>query len=336
VVRKVAGQVVVITGASSGIGRETALEFARRGARLVLAARNIEALETLAGEIERLGGAALAVRTDVGDAGEITRLADRAVDRFGRIDTWVNNASISVYGRAEQVDLEEIRRVIEVDLLGSIHGMKAALPHLRVDGGTIINVSSGLGKRAVPLQAAYCSAKHGVVAFGEALRLELRHDRVPIDVVDVLPSSINTPLFEHASSKMGVLPKPIPPVYEPRVVAQAIVDAAEKPVRQVYAGFPARLLDAGQRVSPSLVDWYMLGPGRLVDNQQTDRPDGGRVGLDRPSTGSGRSIGQFGGKSKSRSVYTAVFGLHPIRGRVAVAALLAAAVAVLRRAGRPG
>lgn len=334
-VRRVADQVVVITGASSGIGRETALVFARRGARLVLAARNTEALETLAGELERLGGTALAVRTDVGEAGEVKELARRAVDRFGRIDTWVNNASVSVYGSVEQVDVEEIRRVIEVDLLGSIHGMKAALPHLRRNGGTIINVSSGLGKRAVPLQAAYCSAKHGVVAFGEALRLELRHDRVPINVVDVLPSSINTPLFEHAPSKMGVLPRPIPPVYEPRVVAEAIVGAAEKPVRQVFAGFAARLLDAGQRVSPSLVDWYMLGPGRLVDNQQTDRPAGGRAGLDRPSAGFGRSTGQFGGRSKSTSVYTRVFGLHPARGRVAAAALLTAAVAALRRAGRP-
>jgi NAD(P)-dependent dehydrogenase (short-subunit alcohol dehydrogenase family) len=221
-VRPVGEQIVVLTGASSGIGRETALEFGRRGATLVLAARNKEALDTLVAEVERLGGEAVAVPVDVGDFDQVTELAAQAVERFGRIDTWVNNASVSTYGTVEQMDVDEIRRVIEVNLLGEIHGMKAALPHLRRTGGTIINVSSTLGKRAVALQAAYCAAKHGVVAFGEALRLELRHAKVPVAVVDVLPSSINTPLFEHARSKLGVVPQPIPPVYEPRVVADAI------------------------------------------------------------------------------------------------------------------
>jgi len=226
-------QVVVLTGASSGIGRDTALEFARRGAKVVLAARNGEALDTLVGEVERLGGMAVAVPTDVSDYRQLTELASRAVERFGRIDTWVNNASVSTYGTVEQMDVEEIRRVIEVNLLGEIYGMKAALPHLRRTGGTMINVSSTLGKRAVALQAAYCAAKHGVVAFGEALRLELRHAKVPVAVVDVLPSSINTPLFEHARSKLGVLPQPIPPIYEPRVVAEAIVGAAQQPAPSV-------------------------------------------------------------------------------------------------------
>jgi NAD(P)-dependent dehydrogenase (short-subunit alcohol dehydrogenase family) len=229
VVRQVAEQVVVLTGASSGIGRETALEFARRGARLVLAARSQQALEEVAAEVARLGGEPLVVPTDVSDFDQVSLLAERAVERFGRIDTWINNASVSTYGLVEQMEVEEIRRVIEVNLLGPIHGMKAALPHLRrAGGGVIVNVSSTLGKRAVPLQAAYCAAKHGLVAFGEALRLELRHARVPVQVVDVLPSSINTPLFEHAASKMGVLPRPIPPVYEPRVVAQTIVAVAER------------------------------------------------------------------------------------------------------------
>src|SRR5918995_6439780 len=290
--RSLSEQVIVLTGASSGIGRETALQFARRGAKLALAARNEDALDTLAAEVERLGGEALVVPIDVSDFNRVAELAARAAERFGRIDTWVNNASVSTYGFVEQMDVAEIRRVIEVNLLGEIHGMKAALPHLREAGGTIINVSSTLGKRAVPLQAAYCAAKHGVVAFGEALRLELRHEKLPIKVVDVLPSSINTPLFEHARSKLGVLPRPIAPIYEPRVVAETIVAVAERPVRQVFAGGAGRLLEVGQRLSPSLVDRYLLGPGRIVEGQRTDQPDDGQDSLDEPSKGSGQSTGQ--------------------------------------------
>lgn len=332
--RQIAGQVVVLTGAGSGIGRETALEFARHNANLVLAARNVEALESLAAQVERLGGTALAVPTDVSDFEQVSALAARAIQRFGRIDTWVNNASIAAYGTVEQLDVAEIRRVIEVNLLGEIHGMKAALPHLRRTGGTIINVSSTLGKRAVPLQAAYSAAKHGVVAFGEALRLELRTQRVPVRVVDVLPSSINTPLFEHARSRIGVLPRPIPPVYEPRVVAEAIVGAARRPVRQVFAGGAGRLLDIGQRISPALVDWLLAVPGRVVDSQLTGDPDDGRDNLDQPSHGPGRVTGRFGRRSKSTSLYTRWLGLHPGRGRVTAAVAVAAGVALARRAGR--
>jgi NAD(P)-dependent dehydrogenase (short-subunit alcohol dehydrogenase family) len=332
--RQLAGHVVVLTGAGSGIGRETALEFARRGADLVLAARNEEALQSLGREVERLGGRMLAVSTDVGDYDQVTELASRAAERFGRIDTWVNNASVSTYGTVEQMEIAEIRRVVEVNLMGEIHGMKAALPYLRQTGGTIINVSSSLGKRAVPLQAAYCATKHGVVAFGEALRLELRNDQVPVHVVDILPSSINTPLFEHARSKMGVLPKPIPPVYEPRVVAWAIVSAALRPVRQVFAGGAGRLLDIGQRISPTLVDWYLSGPGRVVDKQVSGEPDDGLDNLDEPSRGAGETTGRFGQRSKSTSLYTRWLSLHPARARSAAGLALIAALVLVRRVGR--
>jgi short-subunit dehydrogenase len=332
--RPIAGQVVVLTGASSGIGRETAREFARHGANLVLAARNEPALTSLAREVERLGGAALVVPTDVSDFAQVKDLASRAAQRFGRIDTWINNASVSTYGTVEQMDVAEIRRVIDVNLMGEIHGMKAALPHLRQTGGTIINVASTLGKRAVALQAAYCAAKHGVVAFGEALRQELRHEGIPVHVVDVLPSSINTPLFEHARSKLDRLPRPIPPVYEPRVVAETIVSVARRPVRQVFAGGAGRLLEIGQRISPALVDWYLSGPGRIVPTQHSDEPDDGQDNLDEPSRGLGESTGRFGAGSKSTSLYTRWLGLHPARGRAATALALATAVMLIRRAGR--
>jgi short-subunit dehydrogenase len=270
----------------------------------------------------------------VSDFEQMTALAARAVERFGRIDIWINNAAVSAYGTVEQMEVAEIRRVIEVSLLGQIHGMKAALPYVRQTGGTIINVSSTLGKRAVALQAAYCAAKHGVVAFGEALRLELREDGVPVHIVDVLPSSINTPLFEHAKSKVGVLPRPISPVYEPRVVAEAIVGAAQRPVRQVFAGGAGRVLELGQRLSPALIDWYLVGPGRSIETQLTDEPDDGLDNLDQPSRGPGTATGRFGRRSKSTSLYTRWLGLHPARGRTAAVLASAAVIVLLRRAGR--
>lgn len=307
--RPIADQVVVLTGAGSGIGRETALEFAHRRANLVLAAPSDEALHNLSREVERLGGRVLEVPTDVSDFDQVSALAARAVKRFGRIDVWVNNASAASSGSVAETEMAQIRRIVEVNLLGEIHGMKAALPFLRQTGGTIINVSSSLGKRAVPLQAGYCAAMHAVVAFGEALRMELRNDRVPVHVVDVLPSSVNTPLFEGAESKVGVLRQPIPPMYEPRVVAETIVSAAQRPVRQVFAGGAGRLLEIGQRISPALVDWYLAGHGR----------------------------GEFTahcGRSKSVSLYTRWLGLHPSRGPSATGLALVAAAVLIRRIGR--
>ncbi len=333
--RPLAQQVVVITGAGSGIGRETALAFARHRATVVVAGRGERALKSCVAEIERLGGRGLAAPTDVSDFVQVEALADRAVAEFGRIDTWVNNAAVSTYGTVEQMTAEEMRRVVEVNLLGQIHGMKAALPHLQAAGdGVLINVSSALARRGVALQAAYCAAKHGVVGFAEALRLELAHAGSRVAVVDVLPSSINTPLFGRARSKLGVLPMPIPPVYEPVVVANTIVAAAERPVRTVFAGGMGKLLELGQRLSPALVDRYLLGPGKIVENQQTDQTDDGVDNLFAPLDDDGTTTGRFGHGSWSRSLYTEWFGLHPNRVRAAVTATAALGVAALVRAAR--
>ena len=333
--RPIAQQVIVITGAGSGIGRETARTLASKGASVVVAARSAGALESLVAEVERLGGRGLAVPTDVAEYAQVEALAQRAAERFGRIDTWVNVAAVSSYGTVEQMAPEELRRVVEIDLLGQIYGMKAALPHLQKTGdGVLVNVSSALARRGVPLQAAYCAAKHGIVGFAEALRLELRQQGSKVAVVDVLPSSINTPLFGHARSKLGVLPMPIPPVYEPRVVADTIVAVAERPVRMVFAGGMGKLLELGQRISPSLVDRYLLGPGKVVENQKTDRPDDAVDNLDEPIDDVGAITGDFGGSSRSRSLYTELLGLHPNRTRALVGATVATAVLLLSRARR--
>ncbi|WP_157155932.1 MULTISPECIES: SDR family oxidoreductase [unclassified Diaminobutyricimonas] len=330
--RRLAGKVVVITGASSGIGRETALQFGSLGARVVVAARNQDALETLATEIKRLGGDALPVVTDVSEFAQVAALASQAADRFGGIDVWVNNAAVSTYGTVDQMGADELHRVVEVNLMGQIYGMKAALPHLDASRGTLINVASALGDRAVPLQAAYSAAKHGILGFSEALRVELRAAGSPVHVVNVLPSSINTPLFVHARSKLGVKPKPLGRVYEPRVVAEAIVAAVEHPVRRVYAGFAGRLLALGERLSPRFLDWYFSGPGDAIAGQKTTQTDVAADNLFTASTGPGRTTGDFGQRSKSTSVYTRFIAPNPTATRAVLVVGGALLVLIIRRA----
>ena len=236
-------QVLVITGASSGIGRATAVEAGRRGAAVVLAARNVRGLHEAAAEVERAGGVAHAVATDVAEYAQVERLANETVERFGRIDTRVNNAAVGLYATVEQASPDELVRVVQVNLMGSIYGIKAVLPHLRRQGGgTIVTVGSALGERAVPLQAPYVAAKHGLKGFTESLRMELEREGANVNVTLIEPSSINTPFFRHARSKLGVKPRPMPPVYQPEVVAEAILAAAEHPRRDVVVGEAGKLL----------------------------------------------------------------------------------------------
>lgn len=328
-------QVVVIVGASQGIGRETALQMAMRGASLVLAARNEEALTEVAREVERLGGQAEVVATDVSEWPQVERLAQRAVERFGRIDTWVNDAAVSSYGTLDQFEPEELERVVRINLLGHMFGTRAAIPQLRAaGGGTIINVGSALSERAVPLQAPYVATKHGVKGLTEAVRMELEHEGSGIHVTLVMPSSINTPLFSQALSKMGVRPAPIPPVYEPRVVAEAILHAAEHPMRDVVVGGMGKLMTVGQRLSPSLVDRYMLLGGQMFSQQRTEKPDDGSTNLFQPAGGTGSVTGEFGEGSKAVSLYTRHLELHPNRKRALAALALVAGLLFVRRVGR--
>lgn len=332
--RTLASQVVVITGASSGIGRESALRFGRAGASVVLAARNAEALRDVAAEIERIGGRALAVPADVGDWDAVEALARATVEHFGRIDTWVNGAGVTEYAEAERMRIEEIDRIVRVNLLGQIYGCKAAIPHLRAaGGGTIINIASVLAVRAVPLQSIYCASKHGVRGFTESLRMELKHDNSGIEVCVVLPSSINTPFFDHARSHMDQQPAPIPPVYEPSAVANVILHLAERPRREVVVGGAGKLLAVLQKLSPSLVDWYMVRNARMWRQQLSGEADDGIDNLfapqQRPAT-----TGEFDGVTRASSVYTEQVELHPMRSALAAGVFVSALVLLGRRAAR--
>jgi NAD(P)-dependent dehydrogenase (short-subunit alcohol dehydrogenase family) len=328
------GHVAVITGASSGIGRATATLFAKRGASVVLAARGRSALEAAAAEVASAGGEPLVVPTDVADWEQVQALAVAALERFGRIDTWVNGASVTTYGDLVDVPTADIAQTLQINLMGQVHGLKAALTVMREQGsGTVIAISSALGARAVPLQAPYCASKRGVIALMESVRMEEQRAGSGVRLTTILPSSINTPLFDHALSTMGVRPAPLPPVYQPEVVAEAVVFAATHPRRDIYVGAAARQLDLLERLSPALADRVLATRGQVFRRQQRRRePDGGQSNLQASAdAGAGAVHGQFGRFALRRSLYTRTFAHHPHAGRIATGAALALAVRRLRR-----
>lgn len=325
-------QVIVITGASSGIGREAALQFADRGASIVIAARNAEALEDVARQIRERGGQAAAVVTDVAQWEQVARLASEAATRFGRIDTWVNNAGISEYATFEDIPIRDMERIIQVNLLGTMYGVKAALPVLKRQGtGTIINVGSGLGVRSIPLQGTYCTSKAGIKGFTEGLRMELARDYPGIHTTLVLPAAINTPFYDSARSRMGVRPKAMPPIYAAGAVAEAIVFAAEHPRRDVYIGSASKLLAVVESIVPALTDRIMTRTLYKMQQKWDEPGDNVPDNMDAPVSGVGKVAGSYTDQSRPVSTYTALFGLHPSRAPLLGALALGAAVWAAKR-----
>lgn len=264
-------QVVVIMGASSGIGRETALQFARRGAKVVVSARSIEGLTTLLDEIEQQGGSAIAFPADVADFDQMKAVADKTVDYFGRLDTWVHLAATSVFATFDQITPEEFKRVIDVNLTGQAYGAMAALPHLKREGrGALIHISSVEARRSLPYQSPYSASKHGIEGFLDALRLELMHEGLDISVTNVMPAVINTPFYNKGRTKLGVKPTGLPPYYKPELVAEAILHVAEHPTRDIIVGDVGKIADVLQRISPALMDALLLALS--FEGQRTDEP----------------------------------------------------------------
>jgi len=323
-------QVLVVVGASSGIGRATALEAARRGANVVIAARGIEALRAAEREIAALGGQATVVPTDISDFAQAEALGRAALDRFGRVDTWVNAAAVSVYGEFVAVPIEEFRRVIEVNLLGVVHGTRVALVLLREQGGAIVNVSSGVGDQAIPLQSAYCAAKFAINGFDESVREEIEHAGLPVQLATIKPASIDTPFFHHARSRMGVEPKPVPPVYAPEIVAEAILHAATHPVRELPVGGAAAAMSLAKRLMPGLSEKQFALAG--YPTQQTDKPEGNdpRDNLFKGAPGPGAVHGGYDGRSWSAYTW---WRLQPPLTRYGLAGAAVAGLAALRRRG---
>ena len=269
--KSISEQVVAIVGASSGIGRETALQFARKGSSVVVSARNELGLNSLVAEIQATGGEAKAISGDVADFERVKAIANFTVEQYGRIDTWVHCAATGILAPFEEITPEEFKRVIDVTLMGQVYGAMAVLPYLKQEGrGAMIHVSSMEGRRALPLQSPYSTAKHGLEGFLESLRVELQHEKIPISVTSIKPAVINTPFYNHVLTKLGVKPTGLPPYYSPKLVAEAILHTAEHPTRDFIVGDVGRILDLGQRLSPELMDALLVAVG--FTGQRTSEP----------------------------------------------------------------
>jgi short-subunit dehydrogenase len=325
-------QVIVVTGASSGIGLATAQEAARRGARVVLVSRDEADIAAAAEAIRAAGGQATHVVADVADRAALQRAADTATREFGGIDTWVNNAGVSIYGRIEEVPVEDARRLFETNYWGVVNGSLVAAPLLRRrGGGTLINVGSVLSETAMPLQGHYAASKHAVKGFTDALRIELEEQDAPIVVTLVQPAAIDTPYPEHAKNYLGVEAKHQPPVYAPEIVANAILTCAEESHRNVRVGGSAKMFTVMEKVAPGIADRFKEKTS--FSGQRGDAPPPAEDTLHAPHAGDGSVRGHYPGRVRKTSVYTKA-ALNPVSALVGAATLgvgIAVALGTRRR-----
>jgi NAD(P)-dependent dehydrogenase (short-subunit alcohol dehydrogenase family) len=295
-------KVVVITGASAGVGRATARAFAEQGAYLGLIARGVPGLEATRKEIESMGGKALAIPVDVSDPDALEAAADLVERELGPIDVWVNNAMVSEYAPVWEMTPDEFKHIVDVTLLGQVYGTMAALRRMRPrNRGSIVHVGSALAHRSIPLQSAYCAAKHGVYGFVESLRTELLHEKSSIRISIVSLPGVNTPQFEWTQNKTGHEVRPVGPIYQPEVAAESILFAANHDRKEVLVGWPTVESVVGERVNSQLLDHYLAHAaweGALEGPQKPDHPNNFWHSVDRDFGAHGR----FDAESRARSV----------------------------------
>jgi short-subunit dehydrogenase len=323
-------EVVVITGASAGVGRAAARRFAREKASIGLLARGSEGLEAARAEVEQRGGRALAIPTDVADPAQVESAAASVEEAFGPIDIWVNNAMTTVFAPFLEVTPEEYRRATEVTYLGFVYGTMSALRRMVPrDRGTVVQVGSALAYRSIPLQAPYCGAKAAIRGFTDSVRTELLHSKIRVHLTMVQMPALNTPQFDWCSTKMSNQPQPVPPIFQPEVAAEAIYFAAHERRREVYVGVSTVITILGNKFLPGLGDRYLAKAG--FQSQQTDQP----VAPDRPSNLFHPASGDYGahGRFGSRaSNWSAQLWADMHRGALGIALLgLGAAAVLLKR-----
>ena len=324
--------VVVVTGASAGVGRATVREFAKRGAHIGLLARNEDGLKGAKEDVESLGGKAIDIPTDVADPEQVEAAAGQVEEEFGPIDIWVNDAMTTVFSEFKDVTPEEFKRGTEVTYLGAVYGTMSALKRmLSRDRGTIVQVGSALSYRSIPLQSVYCGAKHGMRGFTDSVRTELMHENSNVSITMVQLPGLNTPQFDHCRAKMGYHPQPVPPIFQPEVAADAIVWAAYHPKRrETFVGTSSVLTIWGQKLAPALVARYLARTA--YSGQQTNEQVEGsyREGnLFEPVSGDRGAHGQFDGQSYDSSLQ---LWATKRRGMLAAAAAgLVALVAFIKR-----
>jgi short-subunit dehydrogenase len=317
-------ETVVITGASAGLGRAAAQEFGRNGARIGLIARGIDGLEAAKREVESAGGKAMVLPLDVADADAVENAAASVEREFGPIDIWVNNAMASVFSPVKEMQAEEYKRVTEVTYLGVVYGTLAAIKRmLPRDRGTIVQVGSALVYRSIPLQSAYCAAKHAIAGFTDSLRCELIHDKSNVRVTMVQMPALNTPQFGWVKSRLKYKAQPVPPIFQPEVGARAIYWAAHHSRREIYAGWPTVEAIVGNKIAPGWLDRYLAKTGfasqQTSEPEDPDRPDN----LWKPIKGDHGAHGTFDAQAHERSwEVQASLGRRWIAGLTAIAALL--------------
>ena len=294
--KKLAEQVVVVAGGSYGLGRAIVRAVADRGAKVAIGARDPDALAGAVGEVEAAGSEAIAVETDVSRREQVENLVERSVERFGRIDTYVANAMVTVYAEADRLADDELRRVLDVNFFGGVYGYWASLPHLRDSQGTFVQIASALSYRGIPLQAAYCSSKAALRTFFETARV--------VDISVILPGAINTPQFDRARQKMGLQPMPVPPIYQPEPFAEAVATCCERPVRELPLGWGAQKLCWGQKLSPRAGDAMLLRMG--WKNQHTDelKPQDSPDNLFETLPGDPGAHGRFDDQARESTAWT--------------------------------